>query len=60
MKILLGDLIEELVRDTVFRLTILKENVHENCNDNDGHIQKFNCEVHNIFMLEDLLIHLDL
>jgi len=60
VKILLGDAIEELVRETVFRLTILKENLHENCNYNDGHIQKFNCEVHNIFMLGHLLIHLDL
>jgi len=60
VKILLRDSIEELVRETVFRLTVLKENLHENCNDNDGHIQKFNCEVHTILLLGHLLIHLDL
>jgi len=48
------------VRETVFRLTVLNENLYENGNDNDGHIQKFNCEVHNILMLGHLLIHLDL
>ena len=60
MKILLGALIEKLVRETVFRLTIFNENLHVSGNDNDGHIKKFNCEALNILMLGHLLIHLDL
>jgi len=60
VKILLGDLIEKLVSETVFRVTLLNENLHENGNDNNGHIQKFNCEVHNILMLRHLFIHLGL
>lgn len=48
------------MRETVFRVTVLNENLHENYNDNDGHIQNFNCEVHNIPMLGHLLIHFDL
>jgi hypothetical protein len=47
------------VKETVFRLTVLNENLHDNYNDNDGHIQKFNYEVHNIFMLGHLLIYDD-
>jgi len=53
-------LIEKLVSETVFRVTLLNENLHENGNDNNGHIQKFNCEVHNILMLRHLFIHLGL